>query len=313
MFGQDFESFLVWSPVFAVVVVVLLAKAIVIVEPRQYHFVLFLGAYWKTATPGLNLIVPFLSWVDKKASTALNEVPVELTLKTSNHVTFGLVLKVQHQITTDVHLAHKALYELEDYQAQLKSIVTDIAIPIANSIKLEDVYNNKDQIADKAKEQLRHFFHCFGVQIIDVLSGEPRLPKSVEIQANKVIEMQRERQAAAYEAEAIREREAGKAKADGQSVKIRMKMMGEARRMYAESAAEAIKVLVKAGTSADEALRFLSAIADNDALVTAARHGNTMVMAASQAQQQPSIALPIPDKSITVAKRSSPQREPQPA
>lgn len=299
-----------WPVILGAIVLFLLAKSIVIVEPKQYHFVLFLGKYWKTATPGFNLIIPYLSWVDKKASTALHETPVELSLKTSNHVTFGLILKVQHQVSSDVQLAYKALYDLENYQAQLKSFATDAAIPVANGIELEDVYNKKEHIADKAKERLRQFFHDFGVEIVDVLSDEPQLPKSVEVQANKVMEMQREKQAATYEAEAIREREVGKAKADGESVKIRMEKMGEARRVYAQSAAEAIKVLTSAGTSADEALRFMTAIADNDALVTAARHGSTVVMATSQAQQVP-VALPLPDKSAAVAKQR-PLREPEP-
>ncbi|MFA0812146.1 SPFH domain-containing protein [Microbulbifer epialgicus] len=302
---QIFNIFPFWPIALGLSLVFLLAKAIVIVEPKQYHFVLFLGKYWKTATPGFNLIIPYLSWVDKKASTALHETPVELSLKTSNHVTFGLILKVQHQVSSDVKLAYKALYDLENYQAQLKSFATDAAIPVANGIELEDVYNKKEQIADKAKERLRHFFHDFGVEIVDVLSDEPRLPKSVEIQANKVMEMQREKQAATYEAEAIREREVGKAKADGESVKIRMEKMGEARRVYAESAAEAIKVLTKAGTSADEALRFMSAIADNDALVTAARHGSTVVMATGQAQQMP-VALPVPEKTGANTKSRAP-------
>ncbi|WP_444935736.1 SPFH domain-containing protein [Microbulbifer sp. JMSA004] len=304
MLEQFLEALPFWPILPLVAAAFLLAKAIVIVEPKQYHFVLFLGKYWKTATPGFNLIIPYLSWVDKKASTALHETPVELSLKTSNHVTFGLILKVQHQVASDVGLAYKALYDLENYQAQLKSFATDAAIPVANGIELEDVYNKKEQIADKAKERLRHFFHDFGVEIVDVLSDEPRLPKSVEVQANKVMEMQREKQAATYEAEAIREREVGKAKADGESVKIRMEKMGEARRVYAESAAEAIKVLTSAGTSADEALRFMTAIADNDALVTAARHGSTVVMATSQPQQAP-VALPLPDKAAAVAKQRS--------
>jgi len=311
MLEQLFINISPWTIVLILAAVFLLPKAIVIVKPKQYHFVLFLGKYWKTATPGFNLIIPYLSWVDKKASTALHETPVDLSLKTSNHVTFGLILKVQHQVSSDVKLAYKALYNLENYQSQLKSFATDAAIPVANGIELEDVYNKKEQIADKAKERLRDFFHDFGVEIVDVLSDEPRLPKSVEVQANKVMEMQREKQAAAYEAEAIREREVGKAKADGESVKIRMEKMGEARRVYAESAAEAVKVLTNAGTSADEALRFMTAIADNDALVSAARHGSTVVMATGQSQQVP-VALPMPEMPAAKAKFRA-MGEPQPA
>ncbi|WP_444930938.1 SPFH domain-containing protein [Microbulbifer sp. SSSA002] len=311
MFEQLFQDLLFWPFVITLVIVLLLAKSVVLVEPKQYHFVLFLGRYWKTATPGINWIVPFLSWVDKKTSTALKETPVELTLKTSNQVTFGLILKVQHQVTTDVKRAYKALYELENYQIQLKSFATDAAIPIANSIKFEEVYSQKEQIANKVKTRLRHVFNNFGIQVVDVLSGEPCLPISVEAQVNRVMEMQREKQAAIYEAKAIQERELGKAKADGESVRIRMKKAGEARRIYAESTAEAIKTLTSVGTSADEALRFLSAIADNDAIVTAARHGSAALMASSQTQPQVSVALPVSEKPTTITKPRL-QRELQP-
>jgi hypothetical protein len=53
--------------------VLLLAKAIMIVEPRQYHFALFLGGHYKTAMFSFNLSISYLSWMDK--------TPVELSLK----------------------------------------------------------------------------------------------------------------------------------------------------------------------------------------------------------------------------------------
>lgn len=257
---------------------ILLWQSIIITPPKHYKFIVFLGKYWFTAKEGLAFKLPFVSWVDKQAYVGVSEKQVPLQLKTKDQVTFSIALKVLYKVSDDIEQAYKALYDLEDFEDQILSIATDASIPVANGIELEDVYDAKEQITDAGNQALSGFFANYGITIINVLSDEPHLPAEVEAQANAVIAAKRDNEAAQYKAQAIKTEKIGEAEADGESVKIRMEKLGQARQDYAEASAFAVKALVDAGCTADSALDFLTRVGDNDALVTASRNGNTIVV-----------------------------------
>lgn len=268
----------------AVIAVGLLSFSIVITRPKQYQFIVFLGKYWFTAKPGLSFKVPFLSWADKSTYVGVSEQSVPLQLKTADQVTFNITLKVLYQVSEDVNLAFKAVYDLEDFVDQITTMATDAAIPVANKVELEDVYDAKEKITAAAHEALVNFFADYGIQIHKVLSDEPRLPAELENEANAVLAAKRKKEAAVYKADAIKTEKIGEAEADGESVKIRMDKLGEARRAYAQTAADAVKTLVDAGCSHDSALSFLNKVGEQDSVVSASRHGGTIVFTSQSSQ-----------------------------
>lgn len=264
--------------VLIVITIGLLFDAVVITKQKTLKHISFLGKYWRTALPGLSFKVPLLSKVDYEISTAVSEQTVELRLKTQDQVTFGLNLNVIYQISDNPESAYRASYDLDDYEDQIRSFTTDSSIPIANGIPLEDVFDKKESITDKAKEALEAFFSEYGIEIKRVLSDEPALPPEVEDSANEVISAKRLNDAAKYKAEAIRTEKVGEATADGESVKIRMDEIGKARKAYATETAAAVEILAEKGINPEAAMGFLARVGDQDALVTASRNSNSTIL-----------------------------------
>ena len=261
-------------------------KSFVMTAEKELKHIVLLGKYWKTATPGITLILPFVSWVDKKSETNIKEQTVPLRLKTQDQVTFGLSIKVFYKIAENVSTAYKSAYNLDDYQNQLISVVTDSAIPTANNISLEDVFNSKEEILQKIKKYLTNYFTDYGIEIEKVLSEEPELPSEVEDSANAVVAARRLNDAAQYRADAIKTEKVGEATADGESVRIRMEEVGKARKQYAITTAEAVQILTKTGVKETEALDFLTRVGDQDAIVTASRNSETAIISIGGGSQR---------------------------
>lgn len=276
-----------------VVVALVLLLSVVITKQKQLKHILLLGKYWRTASPGLSFKIPFLSWVDRVSDTNIKQLVVPLRLKTKDQVTFSISLKVFYKVVDDIAEAYKSEYNLNAYELQMLSVAADSAIPVANSVELEHVFNSKEAILDTAERALSEYFKDYGIEIEKVLSDEPVLPPEVENSANEVIAAQRLNDAAKYKAEAIRTEKVGEATADGESVKIRMEEVGKARKVYAETTSAAIDVLQASGVDPHTALNFLTRVGDQDALVSASRNSDTAILSLAQPAAAQNDMLPL--------------------
>jgi len=174
--------------VVVLVLLVLIAMgSVVITKQKTLKHILLLGKYWKTAKPGLSFKIPIISRVDRVSDTNIKELEVPLRLKTKDQVTFSISLKIFFKIMEDVKEAYKAEYDLNSYRAQMVSVATDSAIPVANSVELENVFNSKEDILEEAENALTTYFMNYGIIIEKVLSDEPQLPLEVENSANEVM------------------------------------------------------------------------------------------------------------------------------
>jgi regulator of protease activity HflC (stomatin/prohibitin superfamily) len=264
----------------AVLVSAIIYSTVVFTPENHYSFITMFGKYRKTLKSGLGFKIPFITRVDAVVFLGLQTQVVNLSLKTKDQVTVDLDLNIIYSISIDVLEAYKSVYNIENLNKTLRQVATNASIPVANGIELEDVYNAKEEITNAAKSALVLFFESdFGVVFKDVLSDEPKLPDEVEQQANAVVAAKRGKDAAQYNADRIRIEKIGEAEADGESVKIRMEMLGAAREGYAEKSALAVNKLLAVGASTQDALAFLSHIGDNDAIVTASRNpANTVII-----------------------------------
>lgn len=265
--------------------IVLLMLSIVITRQKTLKHIVLLGKYSHTAKPGLSFKWPIVSWVDKISETNIVELEVPLRLKTQDQVTFSIALKVFYKISDDIREAYKAAYNLDDYERQIVSVATDSAIPVANQVRLEDVFDSKEKITDEATAALTAYFSNYGIEIERVVSDEPQLPVEVEEAANAVIASRRLNEAAEFKAKAIRTEKVGEAKADAESVKIRMEEVGKARKEYASTTAEAVEQLKETGLDPVSAINFLSRVGEQDAVVTASRNCDTAILSVGNGAQ----------------------------
>ena len=295
---------LIIMSIITVFAIITFFASLVFTPEKNYSFITIFGKYHKTVGSGLAFKIPYFASVDKRVYYGLTSNAVNLNLKTKDEVTFKLKVNVQYQISSTMENAYKAVYDINNYLTEMESNAVDVAIPIANNIDIVDVYAKKELILEAIEERLKVFFADYGITIIKVLSDEPKLPEELERQANNIMIAKREKEAAQDKADSIRIIRVGEAKADGESVKIRMQKQGEAREEYAKRTASAISELVNVNCSSDAALGFLNQIGEQDAIVTSSRNGATMIFHTSDKGSQNSsdaiLAQLISDKKDAV-------------
>lgn len=271
-----------WSFIGVVALLWTLSSSIVITKERNLTFISFLGKYQKTMRPGVGFKIPFLTAVDARVYTGRDSEKIQLQLKTSNQVMFSLAVNVQYEVSSDVEEAYKAVYNIDNYRREMANIAVNCAITVANQMNLDDLFSHKEKITDSIRDELKEFLKDFGVEVHRVLSDEPQLPEMIEERNNNIIAAKRDKEAAGDVAERIRIEKVGAAEADGESVKIRMEKLGEAREAFAQKTADAVGKLVQVGVDPDKALIFLNQIGEQDALVSASRNGSTIVFHSGQ-------------------------------
>ena len=92
------EQYYMW-----IILAVAITQSVVITSQNSLKHITLLGKYWKTAEPGLSFKIPFFSGVDQTVSTKRNEHEIELSLKTSDEVTFQVIINVISRITKDTN------------------------------------------------------------------------------------------------------------------------------------------------------------------------------------------------------------------
>lgn len=267
----------------------------VITEEKHYKFIVFFGKYYKTVESGLSFKFPIIMWVDTNKTIYLGRQTekCKLTVKTQDGATITIGTNVTYKISEEKDKAYRAVYDLEDYKSLMHVYVDDVAISKLNKMTLEDVFDKKEEIQSLIEEKLNQELTEFGITVEGVFLEDPTLPNDLVESYNRKVKAARDLLAADDEANAIKKLAVGKANADGESIKIRMTKMAEARDEFAGKSAESIKTLVASGATVEQAMDFLKSVGDNDALVTASRNSATIVMA-TNGNGTPSVAVQPP-------------------
>ena len=229
--------------------------------------------------PGLHLKLPWpITTIHEILTTQIQQIEAKVAIKTKDNVFMTLPTKVQFRVDDDLRQAVKASYELEDPIAQVEAYVLNSIRSTAAGMDMADIFSNRDKIENAALRDLTGRFKNFGYIIENVLLDQPRPPANVEDSFNKVIASQRLKEAAVYEAEAIRERLVGAAKAESESKKLQGEGMAAMREAIAKGLEVSMETLKKTGLTAEQATAFLTDTNRLDTMNSVASHGNVMIL-----------------------------------
>ncbi|MCY1236176.1 SPFH domain / Band 7 family protein [compost metagenome] len=133
-------------------------------------------------------------------------------------------------------------------------------------LKLDDVFERKDDIAIAVKRELNEAMTTYGYDIINTLITDIDPDIQVKNAMNRINAADREKSAAEYEAEAGRIRIVAKAKAEAESKRLQGQGIADQRREIARGLVESVDVLNKVGINSQEA----------SALIVVTQHYDTL-------------------------------------
>lgn len=138
--------------------------------------------------------------------------------KTLDNVTLSLLVAIQYQVKKAQ--AKIAYYSLDNPAKQIKTYVDNSVRSSVPTMTLDDVYANKDKIANDVREELENTMEKYGFEIISTLITSVDPDAKVVAAMNEINAAQRLREAAEDKAEAKKILAIKAAEADAESKRL---------------------------------------------------------------------------------------------
>lgn len=251
--------------VIGIVFVVLFIMSSVFVVKQQTSAILErFGRYLNIRNSGLQFKIPLVDKVAGRINLKVQQLDVFVETKTKDDVFVGLKVSVQYKVV--VNRVYDAFYKLESPAAQITSYVFDVVRAEVPKMKLDDVFERKDDVANAVKAELNDAMQDYGYDIIKTLVTDIDPDEQVKEAMNRINASEREKVAAEFEAEAERIKIVAKARAEAESKRLQGQGIADQRREIARGLEESVDVLNNVGINSQEA----------SALIVVTQHYDTL-------------------------------------
>ena len=250
---------------FAVFLVVLLIlSGLFIVKQQTSAIIERFGRFLVIRKPGLHIKIPFIDRIAGRLSLKILQLDVIVETKTKDDVFVKLKVSVQYKVLPEK--VYDAFYKLDYPQDQITSYVFDVVRAEVPKMKLDDVFEKKDDIANAVKRELNDAMINYGYDIIKALVTDIDPDQQVKEAMNRINAAEREKVAAQYEGDAARILIVEKAKAEAESKRLQGQGIADQRREIARGLEESVDVLNNVGINSQEA----------SALIVVTQHYDTL-------------------------------------
>jgi regulator of protease activity HflC (stomatin/prohibitin superfamily) len=212
----------------ALAVIAMLTATLFTVDQRTTAVVQRLGKFLREAGPGLHMKIPFIDKVSGRINLRVVQLDVKIDTKTEDNVFVQMVVAVQYYVLPEK--VYDAFYKLDDATRQITSFVFDVVRARVPKIKLDDVFEKKDEIADSVKSELAQVMDGFGYGILKALVTDIEPDARVKESMNEINAAQRMRVAATEKGEADRILKVKAAEGDAQSKALQGRGIADQRR-----------------------------------------------------------------------------------
>ena len=241
-----------------------LLSALFIVKQQTAAIIERFGRFIGVRHPGLRIKIPIIDRIAGRVSLRVLQLDVIVETKTKDDVFTKLKISVQYKVIQDK--VWEAFYKLDSPQDQITSYVFDVVRAVVPKMKLDDVFEKKDEIANAVKGELNDAMGNYGYDIIRALVTDIDPAIEVKTSMNRINAAEREKVAAQYEGDAARILIVEKAKAEAESKRLQGQGIADQRREIARGLEESVDVLNNVGINSQEA----------SALIVVTQHYDTL-------------------------------------
>lgn len=231
------------------------------------------GKFQGVRQAGLQMKIPLIDRVAGKVSLKVQQLDVLVETKTNDDVFVRLKVSVQYQVNKDS--VYNAFYRLENPHDQITSYVFDTIRAEVPKMKLDDVFERKNDVANAIKRELAQAMQEYGYGIIKALVTDIDPAEEVKIAMNRINASQREKVAAQFEGDAERIKIVEKARAEAESKRLQGQGIADQRREIAKGLEDSVEVLNKAGINALEASALIVITQHYDTLQNMGENANS--------------------------------------
>lgn len=254
-------------------VLVILLAGVYIVKQQQIaviqRFGKFIGAYG----PGFHFRIPLVDQIAGRLSLRIQQLDVMVETKTKDDVFIRIRVSVQYVVLQQK--IYEAFYQLQNPQEQITSYIFDTVRAEVPKMKLDDVFEKKDDVAIAVKAELEEAMNAYGYGIIKALVTDIDPDEEVKHAMNRINAAERQKVAAEYEGEAERIRIVAKATAEAESKRLQGQGIADQRREIARGLEESVDVLNRVGINSQEASALIVITQHYDTLNSISEHSKS--------------------------------------
>jgi regulator of protease activity HflC (stomatin/prohibitin superfamily) len=256
-----------------VLFIIVIFSGIFTVKQQTAAVVERFGKFLSIRNSGLHIKIPIFDQIAGRINLKVQQLDVLVETKTKDDVFVKLKISVQFQVVkTNVY---DAFYKLESPNDQITSYVFDVVRAEVPKMKLDDVFERKDDIANAVKRELNQAMSNYGYDIIKTLVTDIDPDAQVKSAMNRINAAEREKVAAEYVAEAERIKIVAKARAEAESKRLQGQGIADQRREIARGLEESVDVLNKVGINSQEASALIVVTQHYDTLQSIGEHTNS--------------------------------------
>eukprot|EP01095_Lingulamoeba_sp_RSL-Kostka_P013038 TRINITY_DN528_c0_g2_i2.p1 TRINITY_DN528_c0_g2~~TRINITY_DN528_c0_g2_i2.p1 ORF type:complete len:286 (+),score=106.82 TRINITY_DN528_c0_g2_i2:86-943(+) len=174
------------------------------------------GKYQRLANPGLSGLNPLCcESVAGYVNLRVKQLTFTIETKTKDNVFVHITVSVQYQVIRSS--IFDSFYTLSNAESQIQSYIYDVVRGSVPKIDLDDVFQQKNEIASSVKEELKKSMEDYGFEILESLITDVEPDPKVKHAMNEINAAQRERQAAVERGETEKILVVKQAEADSES------------------------------------------------------------------------------------------------
>ena len=245
-------------------ILLLIGAAFFIVKQQSAAVIERFGKFQSIRQSGLQLRIPIVDSIAGRLSLKIQQLDVIVETKTKDDVFVKIKVSVQYMVIKDK--VYDAFYKLDYPHDQITSYVFDVVRAEVPKMKLDDVFEKKDDVAIAVKSELNDAMINYGYDIIKTLVTDIDPDLQVKEAMNRINAAEREKIAAQFEGDAARILIVEKAKAEAESKRLQGQGIADQRREIARGLEESVEVLNKVGINSQEA----------SALIVVTQHYDTL-------------------------------------
>lgn len=250
--------------------VLLLPLTFFIVKQQSSAVIERFGKFNSIRQAGLKIKIPIIDQRVGTVSLRIQQLDVMVETKTQDDVFVQLKISVQFQILREK--VYDAYYKLQNPHDQITAYIFDTVRAEVPKMKLDDVFEKKDNIAQAIQRELKEAMLNYGYDIVKALVTDIDPDRQVKEAMNRINAAEREKLAAQFEGDAQRILIVEKAKAEAESKRLQGKGIADQRREIARGLEESVDTLNKAGINPQEA----------SALIVITQHYDTLQSVGSE-------------------------------
>jgi len=237
--------------VLGIIALAMLFSMFFTVEQQTSAVVERFGKFVRIAGPGLNVKLPFIESVSDEVNLRTQQLVVECETKTKDNVFVKIDVAVQYRVP--VEKVYDAAYKLDDPEEQIESYVLNAVRAHVPKSTLDEVFEQKEELADAVKAALQEAMDGYGYAIVNALVSDIVPDEKVKAAMNEINAAQRLRVAANEKGEAEKTLAVKAAEAESESKRLQGEGTANQRKAIALGIEQSLETLKRAGVNPHEA------------------------------------------------------------